>query len=171
LNPYDSPTFGGPAIPDRRGMPTYITVLLVIDLVLLGFRALFVALASITVMTPALQQDPMVAQTAGFELAAGLLMVFTGVPAAIAMLARQPWGVWLAYAKIAATLGSMAVGAWQGTYLVAQYPPSSAEHAGAIVGIGIAMLFRSLLVGLYVFTVLQFSRWVRQSDQPASMLI
>jgi hypothetical protein len=164
LNPYSSPQFSGPPIGERRPLPVDVTILLVVDLLLLSLRAALVVFGLVGLTTVAMH-DPMVLQTGWFEVGAGLAMVLLGFPADIALLARQRWGVWLAYGKVAATFGSIGVGIWQGTYFFQRFPANSPEMVGVIIGITLVSGWRVLLIAMYVFAILRFSRWARQSAE------
>lgn len=172
MNPYAPPQFGDLPSSYRANsgpppFPVFVTVILVMDLALLALRAVFVMLALVTLTNPALQ-NPMIVQTGWFEVACGLVMMLTGVPADIALLARQRWGIWLAYAKVAGTLGSIAVGVWQASYMMEQLAPGSPEFIGGIIGGAIATGSRLMLTGLYIFAQVQFSNWARQSAEASA---
>jgi hypothetical protein len=148
-------------------MPTYITVILVIDLLLLLLRALFVMMGLIGLLS-GMARDAMVVDTGWYEVASGVLMVVAGLPANVAMLAQQRWGVWLAWAKVVGTLGSIGVGIWQLTYFAERYAVDSPEFAGVIIGAVLVVGWRLALVGIYCFAVVQFSIWAKQSEQQSA---
>lgn len=165
-NPYE-PTRSTPAgsmpyatASVARPMPVFCLVVFIIDLVLLGLRAMLVLLGFVGLQAAA--GNPMVRETGVAEIATGAAMVLLGVSANVAMLARQSWGVYLAYLKVLATLGSCGVGIWQLTIMLQQFPEGSAERVGAMVGAAIAMMFRVALVVVYVTAVIMFSKWAAE---------
>ena len=168
-NPYDAPqAYQDPARRPQQPtpFPVYCTVIFIIDLVLLGLRALLVLLGIVGLIAisnmPEAQQDPMVMQTAAAEIASGACMVLFGGLAAIFLLMRQRWAVVLAYLKIVAVLGSIAVGLWQITFTIEQFNRPE-EKMGAMIGAGVVVLIRLTLIGAYAFALHLFVKWHNQS--------
>src|SRR6188768_4190877 len=98
INPYQSAQEAPRLSSNKPKLPTFALVMIIIDLVFLGFRVLFV-LAGMAGLASGIN-DPMILRTGYFEVGTGLLMVLAGIPGDIALLLRQKWGVWLAWIKV-----------------------------------------------------------------------
>ena len=178
-NPYDSPVHGGYGQPYGQGarqrpadaLPVFCIVMFIVDLVFSLIRVPLVLLGIVALQAPRL--DPVMAQTGLLEVATGAAMVMFGIPADIAMLLKQKWGLILAWVKVAALLGSVGVAFWQISFILDQFPPGSPQRMGAFVGGGIAGVIRLSLIGLYVTAVVKFSAWSAQraaaSPRPTQM--
>lgn len=163
-NPYASP-FGPqippPPRPGSGGFPVFAKTMFIIDLVLCVLRVPMLLLSFIGYAALQRENNPLLI-TVAVEVLTALGMVVFGVPASIAALLRKPWAVWLGWLAVAATLGSLGVGVWQGTIKMAEFAPGTPQRIGGYVGLGIALVFRFGLVCLYAGALVQFSRWVKR---------
>ena len=171
-NPYGSPTHGhygpqyGQVAPQGLAsrLPIFCIVMFAIDLVFCFIRLLLVGVGIVGLQ--AAGGDPMVAQTGLLEIATGAGMVVFGIPADIAMLLKQKWGLILAWVKVVATLGSVGVGLWQLSFILDQFPPGSPQRIGGMVGGGIAVAIRLGLIAFYVAVLVRFAKWSQQRPTP-----
>ncbi len=156
-----------PALPGRPppALPVFCLVMFIIDLAFSIIRAPMVAMsiAGLYMAAEGLVDDAMtrmVTQTGLGEVLTGAAIVLFGVPANIGLLCKQRWAMILAWAAVAATVGSIAVGFWQLTFMVEQFPAGSPERVGATIGGAFTGLFRVALLGLYAAALVVFARWL-----------
>jgi hypothetical protein len=145
-------------------LPTFCTVVFIIDLVLISLRGLlvFFGIVGMTMMDDVALADPMLKETALWEVLAGAAMVVTGLAADIMLLSKIQAGIFLAIPKVLATLGTYAVAFWQASFLFARLPDGSPEQLGATIGVGITFVFRLALLALFIVAVVRFHAWSHQ---------
>lgn len=173
VNPYAPPLYSGPERVNKplRPYPLICRVAFSIDLLLLVVRGIATAACCVVVLSMSGKEAHYVAALG--EAATGILMVAWGFPAAIGMLLGKRWGAWLAWGKVVASLSSVGVAAWLLIYLVQlRFIPGTPEFVGAIIGCVITVGFRLLLLILYAWAVVRFSRWVvGEENQPAAWMV
>jgi hypothetical protein len=103
---------------------------------------------------------------------ASLLILIFGVSAAVTMLLRKRWGLGLATIAILTTLCSTGLGVYQAalqaaTQLEATAPPE--QRIGFMVGAGCVIVFRLVLLFLYLIALFKFEQWSR--NQAASSVL
>ena len=163
-SPYAQPVAAAYAARDPNRLPVYCLVLFIMDLAFSLLRAPLVVMSVVGLYMMARgpadhDMSRMVAQTGLGEVLTGAAIVLCGVPANIALLCKQGWAVVLAWVAVVATLGSIAVGMWQLSFMVQQFPEGSAERIGAIMGGIFTGGFRVALLGLYAAALVVFTMW------------
>lgn len=174
LNPYRAPFASGAAGTRVRSdsLPTYVVVMMIIDLCLCALRGVLVVFSIIGLMVlmrepPGVVGTPDVMRTtAPLEVATGIGIVVFGLVANVAILLRQRWGVIVGWFAAGATLASIAVGIWQST---AMQPPAGVDadafRLGATIGVVFTTLFRLGLLAAYVWALLRFAAWFQPRTQ------
>ena len=167
-NPFASPAavshFAPP--PRKSGMPTFSRVMFIVSLVFAAFRLISVPFAIMGFLMMQRDGNPMMASAMG-EIATAVGIAFCGTVGNGLMLAGKKFGLYLGYALVLFVIGSLGVGLSQAGMVLGQFPEGSSERIGAMIGMGGAMLFRVILLGLYVYALIGFSGWVNR--QPAEM--
>jgi hypothetical protein len=141
----------------------------IVDLVFSVLRMPLVGMGILGLM--AAGSVPLIAQTGAFEVGTGVVIVLFGILANIALLYKQRWGLMLAWVKVVAGLGSVAVGWWQLSLMLGQFPEGSPQRVGAIIGGGFVGVLRIGLLGLYAAALVAFAKWSaqRSTETMASM--
>lgn len=162
---WQSPNYA-PAL--LKQLPTFCTVMFIIDLVLMVFRIAMVMLGFVGyfMLKERDPNNPMF-QTAMFEILTGIAMVITGLPANVGRLMKQRWGVFAAYLACLATIASMIVGFWQLSVTV-QAAPLGPDRAAVLVGAVFAVVVRLAILGAYFAAVYMFSSWKNDPQRVAA---
>lgn len=174
-NPYNSPIYGNPgqSTPDPFGhrpvvktLGTFVLTILIIDLVLCCLRLILAALGLAGfAMIPA--DDPMYA-TVVFEVGTGFAIALFGIPANLLILLKKRIGIYVAIVKIFFTLANILVGIWQASL---QFGPMTSEvegperagmMVGFMIGVGFVVVFRLVLMGLYVAALVKANKALSQ---------
>lgn len=165
-NPYSAPLSEQPFLAPRapEGLPGFAKTMFIIDLIFCCLRVPMVMLAFVGYATLQQRNDPLLPTVMG-EIAAGIGIALFGIPANILALLRVRMAVWLAALSLIATSGSIAVGIWQGTFKIEEFPAGSPQRMGAVVGMAFAIIVRVGLAGAYLGAVVQFANWVKRSGR------
>jgi hypothetical protein len=149
----------------RSTYPTFPKVIFILDIIFCAIRLLMVPLSlfGAVVMKQQNPNDPMI-ETTYYEVATNLAVGLFGLLAAALMLGRKRIGLVLGLVAILAVLANMGVGFWQGSLTMEKngFKPGSPEFAGALFGIGLVVLIRLVLLGLYIGALVSFSRMPQQ---------
>ncbi len=168
-NPYvaghyaGQPALGGPTVPS---LPTFCTVYFIIDLIFSFLRAIMAMFGVVAMAGPIAQENAMVQQTVMYEVASGIGIALLGIPANFLMLFKKRIGAYLAGGKILFTLMSLAVGLWQMSFAMNQFPEGSPERIGAVIGALFAITIRLGLLGLYIGAIVTFWKWLNRQEEP-----
>lgn len=163
-NPYSAPLSAQPLLhpSPREGLPGFAKAMFIIDLIFCTLRLPMVLLAFVGYATLQQRNDPLLSTVVG-EIAAGIGIVLFGIPANILALLRVRMAVWLAALSLIATAGSIAVGIWQGTFKIDEFPVGTPQRMGAVVGLALAIIIRVGLAGAYLGAVVQFANFTNRS--------
>lgn len=143
-------------------MPVYSRVVLIIDMILCGFRGLLVVFGVVGYVVMK-QQLGAIASTALFEVGTGLGIVVFGLSGDLLLLLGRTWAIGLAYLALFFTVGSMAVGLWQLTIQYAQLAGNDpAQQIGAVIGVVLALGIRLAIVSVYGVALYMYSKWASQ---------
>ena len=170
-NPYTSPSHTGATHRrESRRLPGFCKAVFILDLCFCVIRVGLVLLGLVGYVTLKRQEptSPLLPSVT-MELLTGLAIAATGIPASIAMLARQSWGAILAWMCVLATVASFGVGVWQLWLTIdAQAAPGTPQRIGFLIGGGLVAMIRLALVLLYVAAVVRFSAWARALEASSS---
>jgi hypothetical protein len=162
-NPYQSPL--GAQYPSSLNRPSseypvFCRTMFIIDLVLCGLRGILVVFSLVGYSTMG-ANEPLMA-TAIYEILTGVVIAGVGLLANILLLCRQGWAVVLGYVTSLATVASVGVGLWQLSLMAPQAGGDPAQQAGFMAGAGCSLVFRLILIVLYVAALVRFSMWERR---------
>ncbi len=90
-----------------------------------------------------------------------------GVLANFMVLGKKPAGITLGWIAFAFTIWSIGIGVWQGTINFNHFAGSQAARGGFVLGIGIVMLFRIVLLTLYGACLVQAKNSAVSTDEYA----
>lgn len=163
-DPYEPPRLRSRATRRRPRasdeLPTFCKSIFIIELVFAGLRAVLVLLGFVGYAVMKQQQaDRQLLNSAVFEIATGLGMVLTGIPANIFLLMRQRWATVVGWMYAVITVCSFSVAFWQLTIYARQFAPGSPQYVGAYVGGGITVTIRLALLVLYIVALFKFTQW------------
>ncbi|MCL6501912.1 MAG: hypothetical protein K6T86_04450 [Pirellulales bacterium] len=161
--------------PQTRGasLPSYASVMLVIDLCLCGLRAVAVILLLVAAL--AVQGVPelrsAVLDTAlPFEVAAGIGIVLFGVVGNVAMLQRRQWGLVFGVFAALATLASLGMEISRNLQSKGDtHIYTEARELIAKVRVLITFAIRGGLLAAYVGALIQFALWSFRGVRRASV--
>lgn len=161
-NPYATPQAGAfrPLPAESRRFPVFAKVMFIFDLVVSGLRAPLVMLSVIGYQQLAQAQSPLVAAVAA-EIVTGASLVLLGLAANVFLLLRKPWAVVLGYLLLLSACGSLAVGIWESILAWEDFPPSSPERIGGLIGGGFTICFRLGMMAVYFAALRQFATWAK----------
>jgi hypothetical protein len=159
----------GPGAAPVTPVPTFSKVLFIIDLIFCILRipmVLFAVLGLIALRSGQGIDMPYSETVVVLEIASSCLIVVLGIPTDILLLLRRGWALGLGYATALATLPSVGVGTYEAWIQYQNLPAGStpAYGMGVILGGGVALGVRVLLLVLYVIALVKFGGWVRRQQ-------
>jgi hypothetical protein len=141
-------------------MPGFCLAMFIMSLIFCLFRLPLVIFGAIAWSNlDQMAHDPVIAATVPFEVISGMSLVLLGIPANLALLFKQRWGVWLGLMTVAASLVNVGLAVWQLSIMV-QVTPDEQERIGLIIGALMTMAIRLTIIGLYAAAVLKMSKWL-----------
>jgi hypothetical protein len=151
-------------------LPTFVTVMAIIDLIVCGLRVPLLALSVIGIM--AMLNNPQMGSVVGLtflSLGAEALTAVCGLAAGIGMLMKKPWATipgWIAAVCCLISLGSniyTTLNTLDTTLAQFQGPQGEAARVGAYVGLAGTILFRLVLLGCYIVALRMFTNWIARN--------
>lgn len=148
-------------------LPTFVTVMAIIDLIFCGLRVPLLIFSVIGVMT--MLSNPQMQSLLGLtflSLGAEALTAVCGLAAGIGMLMKKPWATipgWVAAVCCVISLGCnifTTLGTLDLQLSQIGGPSRDAARVGAFVGLAATVLFRLVLLGCYVAALLMFTKWI-----------
>ena len=150
--------------------PGFCKTIFIMELVFSGLRLLTVLLAIVGYAILRQQQpESDLTFSAVFEIASGLAMLLTGLPANILFLLRKRWAAVIGWLYVATTVGSLGIAIWQTKLHFRQFKAGSPEQIGGYVGAGFAFTIRVVLLVLFVVALVKFSQWCPQQKPESRM--
>ncbi len=152
-----------------KTLPVFVLVMMILD-ILFSLGRVLTAFANFSLVLVA-QQQPKFQSLVGISVACGVLDVLLfllGLPAAIGILMKAPWGKTLGWVAVAVTGLSIPITAYSG-YLAIPINMQGAIAAGAdtnviqgaaVVGVLIGVGIRLLILVLYIVALVQFGKWL-----------
>jgi hypothetical protein len=162
-NPYASPLLMAEAGPLRavEPRPTICVVAFVISLLFGLLRlplVIFGIVMLLRVQPPGAVADPIL-MTLPMEVLTGGAVVLLGFIGNIALLLKQRWGPLVGYMTAVASLANMSVAIWQLSFSAP--PNDNPMMVNVFFGAAaVAIVVRLTTVGLYVWAVAHYSRWL-----------
>lgn len=150
---------------DPFALPTYCKVMFIIDLVFSGLQLVNVG-AGIFGQSLVPRSHPL-APTLLPDLLASSAIVLFGISACSFLLARKDWAIALGAFDIMATLGSVTIGFWKSAIMLDALKPGTPQYAGSVIGGGLVLVARLVLLGLFVAALVKYSRWARRRSAAA----
>lgn len=143
----------------------------IVSLILCILRVFSTALSLIgTVMIAKMDSPPPGAEVAILEVITGGFIALFGIIGNSLMLAKKPVGFYFGCLTVLSVLGTYLVSAIQLSSVFSQQQMNQAPNAqammvGMIVGAVVVILFRLVLLALYVFALNKFRGWSSQQSQ------
>jgi hypothetical protein len=147
--------------PPRRSpeMPIFSRVVLIIDMVLCGFRLAVVALGVVGYVVLK-QQNNLQSTSAVFEIVTGTGIVIFGLSGDLLLLLKQRWALLLAIASLVFTLASIGIGIWQMSNMYgAMAGNDAARQVGYVVGGVFTLMVRVGIVVAYGVALAKYATW------------
>jgi len=143
-------------------LPGFVKTVTIIDMVLATLRGIAIPLAIIGLMT--IPDDDPLTPTILFEVVGHLGLFTAGLVAGIGILRKSIIGLYAGYANVAITLFTFAIGIWQVTIKADGFvtPP---EKMAAILGGGIAILFRFAILVVYIVALMKFKKYLETNNK------
>ncbi|MCK9554788.1 hypothetical protein M0R36_03095 [bacterium] len=140
--------------------PVFSKTFFIMDLVFSSLRIPLVLLGIIGMIS--LQKDDPIYFSGYFEILTGAGIAVFGLWANIALLAKKPSGITMAYYNIAFTIGSVLVGIWQIIIQSSAVAGDAVRVASFSIGSGFAFIIRIALLACYFIAVKKFKLWMAQ---------
>lgn len=153
-----------------RGLPTFVIVLAIIDLIACVFRfpRLVLSLIAVIVMLSGPQLEPG-AWLIIAAAAAESLMTMCGLLADIGILMKKAWAIipgWVAVVCSVSSVG-LAIRTFVGVLQLqgeqVEEPQGTAENLAFYVVLIAPLLFRLVLLGCYIGALRMFTRWIGEN--------
>lgn len=156
-----------PEIRSRRTRTSFrflCLVVFIIALLLSLLRGLILVFSVIGAAT--ISSDDPIAPTIWGEIATGALTFLGGVIGYGAMLAKQRWGSYFAWASLLGVVGSITVGMFQVPLILETQgsPDQTATLVGMWIGVGVVALVRLSIGMTCAIAIVQFLRWHRRQE-------
>ncbi len=175
-NPYQASAYPGMELgaggTAQRSLPVFVVVMMVISIVLCVIR-LLLALAGVGALVAGLVNVPTAMMYS--EVAINFIAAITGIVAGGLILAKRGSGIPLAWIHVASILISIGISVFQAfekfNAVGANMPDVPemlpAMRVGFVIGAGLVVIFRLVIISLYISAVTKFSRWLREDGRPA----
>jgi hypothetical protein len=139
--------------------PTFCKVMFIMDICFCAFRLLMVpfGLLGLSMLQNQDPNNPLL-KTVVFELSTNGAIGGLGLLAAILMLTRKKIGAVFGWLTVLSTLAGLGVALWQASIQMETqgFKPGTPQYAGAMVGIGLVLVLRLVLLGLYIAAIVKF---------------
>jgi len=151
-------------------IPTYVTVMAIIDLIFCALRVPALILSVVGIL--ALMSNPQmgnVVKMSFVSLGAEALIAVCGLAAGIGMLMKKSWAIipgWVAVICSVISIGTNVITTLGTLDLqMAQIQGQQGEGArvGAYVGLAVVALFRLVLLGSYIVALTMFTNWIQKN--------
>lgn len=165
-NPFavNDPTGGNRFRSHAASMPTIVTVMAILSLIFCLIRIPLVAMGIMGYSELAALGHPM-AMAAPWEILTGIGMVICGILGNILLLAKKRAGVAIGWGLMGCTIGSIAVGLWEASIMLGQFPDGSPQKVGGYIGAAITLVIRLALVVLYIIALNKASAFLNGHEQ------
>ncbi|MCY2962362.1 MAG: hypothetical protein NT069_01705 [Planctomycetota bacterium] len=152
-----------------KTLPVFVLVMMILD-ILFSLGRVLTAFANFSLVFVA-QQRPQFQSLVGISVACGILDVLLfllGLPAAIGILMKAPWGRALGWVAMAVTALSIPITAYSGFLAIpinmqgaiAAGADRGAIQGAAVVGVMIGAAIRVVILVLYIIALVEFGKWL-----------
>ena len=167
-NPYEASAFGAGTTwgSASASLPTFVVVMMILAIIFSVLRFLFGTVGAIRLASGAVEH---ITSSMYMEVGVNFISGILGVVASLLILFKKPAGVMFAWTYVLAIVASLGVAVIQAFEVASRGVPaqiaSDPEMAtgfkiGMVLGSGIVLIVRLMLLALFVAAVVKYARWL-----------
>lgn len=164
VTPQTHPSAAGAQAMEPK-LPTFVSVMVIMDLVFCGLRGLFALLGVVGIVVLMKQGKDTAVILGVFEVLTGVGIFLAGIGANVLILMKKRIGIMVAWVAVVVTVGSFIVGILSGVMRFCDFSGSGAQAVGFVVGAGGVTLFRLALLVAYIVALNMFRKFLDSLPQ------
>ena len=166
-NPYEASAFesGTAWGPASASLPTFVVVMMVLAIIFSVLRFLAGVVGMVGMASGAVEH---ITSSMYMEVGVNFISATLGVVAGFLILFKKPAGVMFAWTYVVAIVASLGVAVIQAFEVTSRMPARMAADpqmaagfkAGMVLGSGIVLIVRLMLLALFIAAVVKYARWL-----------